>query len=335
MIQQALLTAASLRPLCIYFFLLFICLACQQETRMTNPIYRHQPNEFFAGPALPVAQAIRQNDTLTLTKLLQAHSVDPNYVGKEGMTFCLWAYEHQFIGCLEVLVQQGADINQTIRLKSPKTGNFYNTHLINIAAVGPSDAVLLALLKLGANPSLKEQDSEPTLLNAMFERRYDRIRLLVEHGADINMPDAADRAVVIHLARLNQFDQVIWLIEHGAKYDEPRNELALLLQETSADEPAFMEWERKLKRMLIERGVHFPIPRPWEQKYKAIEDHWAQTPEGQAWEEKVNRMGADPEVVGNVWKEERKKLMTVLKQWMAANNIDEPEEPPYVPEKND
>ncbi len=334
MTQQALLTAASLRPLCIYFSLLFICLACQQETRMTNPIYRHQPNEFFTGPALPVAQAIRQNDTLALTKLLQAHSVDPNYVGKEGMSFCLWAYEHQFVGCLRVLVQQGANINQTIRLKSHKTGNFYNTHLINIAAVGPSDTVLLALLKLGANPSLKEQDSEPTLHNAVMARRYDRLRLLVEHGADVNMLDDADSPAIIDATRLNHFDQVVWLIEHGADYNKPENSLSVSLQETEADEPANLEWQRKLKRMLIERGVHFPIPRPWEQKYKAIEAQWAQTPEGQAWEEKVNRMGADPQVVGQAWQQEREGLMTALKQWMAANQIEEPEDPPYDTEKN-
>ena len=32
--------------------------------------------------------------------------------------------------------------------------------------------------------------------------RYDRMRLLVEHGADVNMPDGAGRGVIVDLASL-------------------------------------------------------------------------------------------------------------------------------------
>ena len=176
---------------------------------MDLPIYKYSPETFFGGEALPVARAIRRNDTTTLTQLLQQRRVDTNYVGKEGMTFLLWAYEHQFIDCLRILVKHGADLNRTMRMQSAKTGNFYNTHLTNIAAVGPSDTVLVALLSMGMNPNMKKQDHESALMTTVYADRYDRLRLLVEHGADVNPADEADSPLIIHVANLNQFDQVI------------------------------------------------------------------------------------------------------------------------------
>ena len=291
---------------------------------MDLPIYKYPPEAFFAGEALPLARAIRQNDTTTLTQLLQQRRVDPNVVGKDGMTLLLWAYEHQLPDCLAVLVGQGADINRTLRLKSTKTGNYYNTHLINIAAVGPSEALLLTLLKLGANPNLREQDSTPALINTIYSDRYDRFRLLVERGADVNEKDGGGEPIIMALADLNHFDQAVWLVEHGAKVDEPKGELALTLQETSADEPANMAWQRKLKKMLIERGVQFPVPRPWERNYIPLEAQWAKTPEGKQAQDNINRLGADPNVVGPQWVTARDAYMEALKAWMAANNIPEP-----------
>ena len=130
---------------------------------MDLPIYKYPPETFFAGEALLVARAIRQNDTTTLTQLLQQQRVNPNQVGKEGMTLLLWAYEHQSDNSLRVLVRHGADVNRRLTLRSPKTGNDYNTHLIDIAVVGPSDQMVLTLLALGADPKLPFQQGEPSL----------------------------------------------------------------------------------------------------------------------------------------------------------------------------
>ncbi len=328
------MTSRQIRGGLVWLLLVVVYAGCQsKKPTMDLPIYNYPPETFFEGEALPVARAIRQNDTTTLVQLLHQKRVDLNYVGKEGMTFLLWAYEHQLPDCLRVLVQQGADINQTLHLKSLKTGYFYDTHLIYIASVGPSEQMLRTIIGLGANMNLG-QDGEQPLLKTVYTRQYDRMWLLIEAGADINYRFEQFNSVLFALNDLNQFELVVRLIERGAKFDEPTHDLALSLQETGADAPENQIWQRKLKRMLIERGVHFPVPRPYEQKYIPIETQWAQTPEGRAWEAKVNRMGANPEVVGQVWQQEREGLMTALKQWMVANHIEEPEDPPYVPEKN-
>ena len=290
---------------------------------MDLPIYKYPPETFFSGEALPLARAIRQNDTTTLTQLLQQKRVGPNYVGKDGMTFLLWAYEHQLPDCLAVLVRQGADINRTITLKNPKTGYIYTTHLTNIAALGPSEVMFTALLKLGADPDL-EKDGEPAIVNTVYANRYDRMRLLVSYGADVNKPYQGSGTVLMPMASLNYFDQIVWLIEHGARFNEPGNELELALQESGANEPANMEWQRKLKRMLIERGAHFPVPRPWERNYLPIEAQWAKTPEGKLAQDNINRLGADPNVASPQWIAARDAYMEALKAWMAANNIAEP-----------
>ena len=297
---------------------------CQSKKPLMDlPILKYPPEAFFAGEALPLARVIRQNDTTALAQLLQQKRVDPNYVGKDGMTFLLWAYEHQLPDCMAVLVRQGADINRTMTLKSPKTGYNYTTHLVNITTVGPSETMLLTLLKLGANPDAKEE-TEPAVLNAVYAERYDRMRLLVEHGADVNLTGLDAGTLIVPVADLHYFDQAVWLVEHGAKVDEPNNDLALTLQETGATEPANMEWQSKLKKMLIERGVHFPVPRPWERNYIPIEAQWAKTPEGKQAQDNINRLGADPNVVGPQWVGARDAYMEALKRWMAANNITEP-----------
>ena len=309
----------------VFIWSLWLLTTCCQSNKPTMdlPIYKYPPEAFFAGEALPVARAIRQNDTTALAQLLQQQRVDPNYVGKDGMTFLLWAYEHQLPDCLAVLVRQGADINRTMHLKNSKTGYIYTTHLTNIAALGPSEVMLIALLKLGADPNL-EKDGEPAIVNTVYANRYDRMRLLVSYGADVNKPYQGSGTVLMPVAGLNYFDQVVWLIEHGARFNEPGNELELALQESGADEPANMEWQRKLKKLLIDKGAHFPVPRPWERNYIPLEAQWAQTPEGKQAQDNINRLGADPNVVGPQWVTARDAYIEALKAWMVANNIPEP-----------
>ena len=246
------------------------------------------------GRALPVARAIRQNDAVTLTKLLQTRNVDPNYVGKEGMTFLLWAYEHQLADCLAVLVKQGADINRTLHLKSPKTGYVlpYSSSQHCHYRAKRSDVVDL-VESWGPTQTVREEN-EPAALNAVYAARYDRMRLLVEHGADVNLSGLNAGTLIVPVADLHYFDQAIWLIEHGAKVDDPKHDLALTLQETGADEPANMEWQRKLKKMLIERGVRFPVPRPYERQYLPIEAQWAKTPEGKQAQGQYQPPGSRP-----------------------------------------
>ena len=117
---------------------------------------------------------------------------------------------------------------------------------------------------------------------------------------------------------------MIWVIEHGADFRQHNDEVALLLQETGANAPENQVWQRRLKKLLIEKGVHFPITRPYERQYVPIETRWAATPEGKQWQEKMAQLGADPNVVAKEWKVERKAYMEALKRWMAANNIPEP-----------
>ena len=48
------------------------------------------------------------------------------------------------------------------------------------------------------------------------------------------------------------------------------------------------------------------------------------TPEGKQAQDNINRLGADPNVVGPQWVNARDAYMDALKGWMTANNIPEP-----------
>ncbi len=127
-----------------------------------------------------ITSAVRNCDLTTIDKLLDA-GADINArdsVGKNAMACLLYDERYDLI---EPLAGRGLTVNDGITLR-------------HAAWRSPHDVVAL-LLSLVADPNLSRPDSvfpdNPTPLNAAARRgRFDVVRLLVEHGADVAIPDA-------------------------------------------------------------------------------------------------------------------------------------------------
>ncbi|SHL84612.1 Ankyrin repeat-containing protein [Hymenobacter psychrotolerans DSM 18569] len=264
-----------------------------------NTIYRQKPVEYFpTAPALTLAQAIREDDAVRIDAIFKQHpSLDPNQPGKQGVTFLFWAYSHHHTNAMRALVAHKANVNQPLRLPDGKGGT-ETTHLINIATEGPKDELLVALLELGADPNAKDERKMPALLNAVYSNNYTRMKILLDHGADINGTDSAGGTAAATLASLNNFEMVHYLLERGADWRLNNGEVALSTQEKSVGNPEATRWQIKVKQLLLARGVKFPVPSSGAKRYAAIRAKWEQTPEGRAWREKLDALGAQPEVVG-------------------------------------
>ena len=288
----------------------------------TNPIYKHAPEEFFpSSPALEVARAIRRDDVAALDKVFAQHlGLDPNQEGKEGMTFLFWAFAHHHVKSIRALVAHKADVNRPLRLPNEQ-GGVDVTHLVNIAAEGPKDELLVALLDLGANPDVKDENKEPPILNAMYAHQYQRMKLLLDRGANIDGADSSGATAAVIMSRLNYFEMVYYLLERGADWRKVDGTIAFNTQEMDIGNAETTRWQIKVKHWLIAKGVKFPVPSSGAASYAAIRAKWEQTPEGQAWRTKLDALGAQPDVVGKAWMKEEDKAFDAMRAWMEREGI--------------
>ena len=296
----------------------------------TNPIYNEAPETYFAGSALAAAQAIRARDEAALNKVFAQHpELDPNQPGNKGVTLLLWAYAHHSVPMLQALVRHGANVNQLLHLPHDRPQNqggpwMEDTHLVNIAAKGPEDKLLLALLDLRADPSAKDYRQVPALQNAIYINNYERMKLLLDHGADINGTDSGGGTAVSLLAELNYFEMVYYLLKRGADWQAEDGAVAFHVQESAVGNEANVVWQIKVKHWLMAHGVKFPVPTAGASYYTTIRAKWERTPEGHAWRVKLDALGSQPDVVGKPWVKVEEEELAAMRAWMERENIPEP-----------
>ena len=289
---------------------------------VTNPIYQHAPEEYFpAAPALDVARAIRADDPKAIDQAFAQHpGLDPNQAGRQGITFLFWAYAHHHVKAMKALVARGADPNRPLHLPTEKGGTD-TTHLLNIAAVGPKDELLVALLDLGANPNVVDERKVPALQNALYINNYQRMKILLDHGADIDAPNSSGATAAVVLSRLNSFEMLHYLLERGADWRKSDGAVALNTQENDIGNARATQWQIKVKHLLVAKGVKFPVPSSGAKRFAAIREKWEQTPEGRAWRVKLDALGAQPDVVGKAWTKEEVPARLAMRAWMQREGI--------------
>lgn len=314
----------------ILFLFIYFLSSCHMPDP-TNPIYREAPETYFpAGPALEAAKAIRDENVAALDNVFRAHpGFDPNQPGSKGITLLFWAYAHHSVPMLQALVRHGADVNRQLHLPHPRPASqggdwMEDTHLLNIATKGPKDDLLLALLKLGANPNAKDYRQEPALLNAVYINNYERMKILLDHGADINATDSSGATAVATLASLNNFEMAYYLLERGADWRKSDGEVALWTQQNAIGNAESTAWQIKVKHWLIAHGVKFPVPVGGAAAYESIRAKWEKTPEGHTWHQKLDALGRQPDVVGEPWVKEERAAFAAMQAWMEREGIPEP-----------
>ena len=231
-----------------------------------NPIYKHKPAAIFEKPEFAeIAQAIRDDDPSKIEQLFQSNpNMDLNEKGEAEMNLLFWAAAHQHPRSLEKLLQLGADPNVTMNLEEG------STHLLAMLASGKNDESFELLLKYGANPD-GETNGTPAIIKTVYARRFDRLKYLLNHGANIDAIDKQTDLSLIHFcAKLNLYEWVVFLIEEGADFNRKSRtggSVAFQVQKRRGKlQEKAEDWRAKVEYMLIERGVVFPITPPWLEK---------------------------------------------------------------------
>jgi len=284
--------------------------SCAQTTKT-----RMEPELFFEGNALQMAQAIGRNDIAQMNEL--AHKLDLNQFHEDNMTFLIWAMSQKKETAFRELLKLGANPN----LKDSE-----NVQIVALAAgVSDDNTFLRILLENGGDPN-SMQRTEPAILIAYMSDFWKNTLLLLSHKADINKADGEGNTVLSSAGTLNHFEEAAYLLQHGAdpKPQGPASNFAYSVQESVVPSAGFQKWQADCKRLLLERGVQFPVPRPWEKKYQPLRDRWYQTAAGEQWQERLRQVAADPLGFGKVWTDVKAEETAALKAWMKAANLPEP-----------
>ncbi|MCP4152398.1 MAG: hypothetical protein GY757_31965 [bacterium] len=151
-------------------------------------------------------QAIRDGELKKVKRIIAPKvggligAVDVNKAGKDGVTPLLMAVEEGHIEIVELLLEEGADINGKSQVKGAvvargitnamgsdkkKCDMPFVTPLIEAAYEGHKDLANLLVSK-GADVNAKSHSGMSPLMNASYEGHYKIVQMLLKNGAEVN-----------------------------------------------------------------------------------------------------------------------------------------------------
>jgi hypothetical protein len=204
------------RGLLLACFLSFALLGCKGKTMMPPA------NTYFEGPQLALAELVDQADAEAVYQMAKAMPLEElNAFGIEHMTVLLYAgrktgYGDKWLPVVTALIKAGAD---------PLLEGLYGDDEASLMGWAMGDAyrhdlkLLKAALDAGINPDTDAYTKPGGPLISMHiagQGGLDAIRLLVEHGADVNRRDIAGGTAISESIETLGLDEVNYLLDHGA-----------------------------------------------------------------------------------------------------------------------
>lgn len=213
--------------------------------------------EVFGHFALrDLARAAAAGQVDKVAQLVKA-GADPNGRGKEGVTPLFWAFFARSAQGMRALLKAGANPNLPIHMTA-KNGQ-WDEYLAVAAAQAEAVDILKILLEYGASSeSVSSRDTPLTAGAACLEC----IKLLVQHGANVNRKNVADETVATRAAAIGHYDAIIYLLENG--YNVELDQLAWYVENRQGSDQVRPKKERILA-MLAAKGVKPFVPE-WQKK---------------------------------------------------------------------
>ena len=173
--------------------------------------------DFTDSTLQAMAQAIRSNDTLTLTELLNGQP-PPDGKDRAGNDLLMYALvvvrdKQGSAASVRALLDAGADPRKS---RAPN-----GVDVVNFMVYGGSpDArqAMRLLLEHGADPNAADPRTGETPLGTVYNEP-EIVRALVEHGADIDRLQPDSVPAIVRLIGLRQWESALYLIEKGARLD--------------------------------------------------------------------------------------------------------------------
>lgn len=195
----------------LLLFTALCCVGCEDKGGA-----KVHPEQIFSGQLLQLAHAITANDNARI-RILVKSGTNPNGYGKQGITPLIFAYAWERKKAFETLLESGADPNMP-NTATDASPTIKNQSAMAFIAGAPDNDYLIMLLNHGGNPDTKNSAKEPITIQMVFmtPSNFGGMRILLDHGADINATDSGGGTLLMNLAALRNFEQVYYLLQRGA-----------------------------------------------------------------------------------------------------------------------
>jgi uncharacterized protein len=155
-----------------------------------------------------VAEAAMQGDRDAVRALIE-QKADVNGPQGDGMTALHWAAFKDDLETAKMLLAAGANLKATTR-------NGALTPFL-LACANGNPAMIEAFLSAGADPSSAKADGATALMAAATSGKVDAVKILIDHGADVNATEKAHgQTALMFAAALNRPDAIKMLASQGA-----------------------------------------------------------------------------------------------------------------------
>lgn len=142
---------------------------------------------------------------------LIARGADPDERAADGSTALLWAAYHGDAQLAAALVEAGAKVDAR---------NEFGTFALAEAAIVGAEPVIRVLLEAGADPNAKNPEGETPLMSVARAGNVEGAKRLLDAGADVNATERwGGQSALMWAAAQSQSDMVKLLVEHGADLD--------------------------------------------------------------------------------------------------------------------
>lgn len=186
-----------------------------QGTQMSG-FKRYPPENFFTGPSLVLAQAIRDGNLGRVKEL--APKTDLAALGTGKITLLAFAVQEAVpvkddpnsvrFQIISELVKDGAKPEQSYGQN--------DDNVAYLAARADAPNLLKALLAGGMSPDIRYDGDTPLIFATTQDNLLPQLRTLVEHKANVNIRDSLKETALFTATRLRQWDAVDYLLAHGA-----------------------------------------------------------------------------------------------------------------------
>lgn len=241
-------------------FLALLCLFMIQGCKQNMDL---NPQDYFSGQQLSLAEAIQRGDIDEVKKL--ASQTELNKPGKQDMTLLFWALGNSInenktpkhLKIITLLVKSGADPLQP----RPQGKNSPAEFVLN----ADSADWINALLDGGLSPNAKDKTfHEPIIFETIKAKNTDTLDAMLKRGADINITDSLNSSLLFEALNYHAYDHVIMLLKRGANPEiRAKNGWAMgnqLQRYLNRTEEGSEEYKKltEIKETLIQHGGKWP-----------------------------------------------------------------------------
>lgn len=248
--------------------------ACHAQPAREPATAGFPASNYFQGKALELAEAVDRNDAAEVQRLIKQEGVNPDVIFDESaMPMVAWPVFNKNLPGLKLLLDNGANPNAR-RIDSRRTSGQQRNNALVFAAGDADSRYLAMLLDYGGDPNTHNSNGEPLIYVATLQDQWPNVKMLIEHGANINeglyVPESYNTAVAWY-SSFGNFEQAYWLLQHGAdptRTTETQKGSKQRYRMPVVDEiywlpvkPHMIEWQRKCQHWLREHGIErSPMP---------------------------------------------------------------------------